>query len=63
MLSLKTGSTKVVHKTGKCLENKIADAATKSKDNKIEKKRTVEEIIIPLEKIDEILNELRQILL
>ena len=63
MLSLKTGPTKVVHETGKCLENKIADAVTKSKDNKIEKKRTVEEIIIPLEKIDEILNELRQILL
>ena len=34
--SLKTASKKVVHKAGEFLGNKIADAVTKSNDNKIE---------------------------
>ena len=58
---------KVVHKIGEFLGNKIADALTKSNDEKIvksgENPRNVEEIIIPLEKIEEILNKLKQVLL
>ena len=48
--ALKTATEQVIHKTGEFLENKIADAVTKSNDNKIvkpdENLRTVEEIII-----------------
>ena len=57
---LKTTSKKVVHKTGEFLGKKIADAVTKSSNNKIVKQEP--EIIIPPEKRDEILNELRQVL-
>ena len=57
---------KVVHKAGEFLGNKIAYAVTKSNDDKIEKPdenpRNVEEIIIPLEKRDKILNKLRKVL-
>ena len=42
---------------GVFLVNKIADAVTKWSDGKIEKQEPVEEIIIPLEKRDEILNK------
>ena len=61
--ALKIASKKVVHKTGKWLGNKIAEAVTKPNDNEIGKQEPVEEIIIPLEKRDEILNKLRQVLL
>ena len=54
--SLKTASKKVVHKTGEFLGNKIADAVTKSKNDKIVKEEPVEEINIPPKKGDEILN-------
>ena len=47
---VKTNSKKVVHKASKFLENKIADAVTKSNDDKTVKKELVEEIIIPPEK-------------
>ena len=47
--SLKTDSKKVVHKAGECLGNKIIDAVTKSKDDKVMKREPVEEIIIPQE--------------
>ena len=63
--SLKTASKKVVYKAGEFLENKTADAGTKSNDDNIEKPdenpRNVEEIIVPLEKKDEILNKLRKV--
>ena len=60
---LKIASQKVVHKANKFLGNKITDAVTKSNDEKIVKNRTnVEEIVIPLEKIDEILNKLSKVL-
>ena len=59
--SLKTVSKKVVHKAGELLRNKIADAVTKANGDKIVKQETIEEIIIPLEKRDEILNKLRQL--
>ena len=49
-------SKKEHHKAGKRLKNKIADAVTKSNDDNIEKKRPVEEIIIPPGKREEILN-------
>ena len=57
--SLKTASNQIVHKLAENLGNKIADEVTKSRDEKIvdEKSRNVEEIIIPLGKRDEILNE------
>ena len=48
--SLKTASEKVVYKASEFL------------DDKIEKQEPAEEIIIPLEKRNEILNDLRQVL-
>ena len=58
--AVKTASTKVVHKAGEFIGNKIADAVTKSNDDKIVKQEPVEEKIIPPEKGDEILNKLRE---
>ena len=60
--SLKTASKKVVHKAGGFLENKTADAVAKSNYDKIVEQESVEEIIIPLEKRDEILDRLKNIL-
>ena len=64
--SLKTASKKVVHKAGEFLGNKTADAVTKLNYDKIVKldknSRWVEEIIIPLEKREEILNKPRKVL-
>ena len=68
--ALKTASKKVFHKaaegTGEVIGNKIADAVTKSNDDKIvnsdENSRNVEEIIITPEKTEKILNKLRQVL-
>ena len=58
--SLKIASKKLVHKTGEFSENRIAEAVTKSNDDEnvkpAENSRTLEEIIIPLEKRDEVLN-------
>ena len=53
----------MVHKAGEFLGNKIADAVTKLNNDKIVKQEPFEEIIITLEKIEEILNELSQVLL
>ena len=55
-------SKKVVHKAGEFIGNKIADAVIKSNDDNIEKQEPVEEIIIPPEKREEILNKLRRAL-
>ena len=41
--------------------NKIADALIKSNDNKIMKQETVEEIVIPPEKREEILSKFRRV--
>ena len=60
--SLKTASKKVVHKAGGFLENKTADAVAKSNYDKIVEQEPVEEIIIPLEKRDEILDRLKNVL-
>ena len=60
--SLKTASKKVVHKTGGFLGNKNTDTVTNLYDDKIGKQEPVEEIIIPPEKREKILNELRQVL-
>ena len=64
--SLKTASKKLVHKAGGFLGNKIAVTVTKSNEDKIvkpdENPINVEEIIIPLEKRDKILNKLRKVL-
>ena len=67
--AVKTASKKVVKKAGESLGNKIADTVTqtsKSNNDKSvkpdENQRNVEEIIIPLEKRDEILNKLRKVL-
>ena len=49
-------SKKVVHKAREFIGNKIAEAVTKSNDDGIEKQEPVEEIIIPPQKSDEILN-------
>ena len=50
---------KVIHKAGESMGNKIADAVTKSNDDKIVKQEPVEEMINPPEKRNEILNKLR----
>ena len=72
--ALKTTPKKLVHKaaeaTGEFIGNKIVDAVAKSYDNKIvkpkrvidENPRNAEEIIIPPEKREEVLNELKQVL-
>ena len=61
--SLKAASKTVVHKEGEFLRNKIAEAVTKSNDDKIVKQEPVEEIIIPLEERNEILHKLRKVML
>ena len=60
---LKTASKKIVHKTRAFLVNKIVNAVTKSNDNKIEKQEPAEEINFPLEKGDEIINDLGEVLI
>ena len=64
--SLKNASKKVVHKEGEFLGNKNADEVTKWTDGKIvnsdENLGNVEEIVIPPEKRDEKLMELRKAL-
>ena len=60
--SLKTAFKNVVHKAGKFIRNKTADEVTKSNNDNIEKQAPVEEIIIPLEQREEILNKLRKVL-
>ena len=59
--SSKTTSKNVVRKTGEFLGKKIADAVTNSYDNKIVKTKPAKEIIVPTEKREEILSELRQV--
>ena len=61
--AIKTAPQKVVLKVAKFIGNKIADAVTKSNDDKIVKQEPVGKIMIPLEKRKEILNELRKVLL
>ena len=55
-------SKKVVHKADEFIGNKIADAVSKSNNDNIEKQEPVEEIIIPPETRDEILNKMRKAL-
>ena len=59
--ALKSSSTKLVHKT-QFIGNKIADEIVKPKPVLDENSRNTEEIIIPPEKREEILNKLRQVL-
>ena len=47
---------------GEYLGNKIADTVTQPNDVNIEKQESVEEIIIPPEKREEILSKLRKVL-
>ena len=66
MKALKTATKKVAHKAaktrGKLIGNKIANKIEKPKPVPDESSRNGEEIIIPLEPREEILNELRQVL-
>ena len=59
--SLKTASKRVADKTSEFLGNKIADTVTNLCNQKIVKTEPFAEIIVPLEKRDEILNKLRQV--
>ena len=59
--SINTASKKVAHEAGEFLRNKTADTVTKSNDDKIQKQEPVEEIIIPLEKREEVLNKLTKL--
>ena len=54
---LKTTFKNVIHIAGEFLGNKIADAVFMSNENKIVKQEPVEEIIVPPEERDEILNK------
>ena len=64
--ALKAASKNVVHKTAKAAEeligNKIDDKIVKPKPVSDENLKDAEEITIPPEKREEILNELRQVL-
>ena len=60
--AVKTASKKVVHKAGEFIGNKTADAVAMTNDDNIEKQEAVEEIIIPPEKRDEILDKLKSII-
>ena len=55
-------SKKVLHKAGENLGDKIVDVLNKSNEDNIEKQEAVEEMIIPPEKKEEILNNLRKVL-
>ena len=59
--SLKTASKRVADKTSEFLGNKIVDTVTNLCNQKIVKTEPFAEIIVPLEKRDEILNKLRQV--
>ena len=60
--SLKTASKKVGHKAGEFMGNKTADTVTKSNDDNIEIQEPVSDTIVPPEKRNEILDELRNVL-
>ena len=60
-LTVKAASKKVVHKTSQFLENKIANAVTKSKENEIVRQEPVEGIVILPQKREEKMIELRQV--
>ena len=64
--ALKTASKKEIHKaaeaTAKFIGNKIADKIVKPKHSIDVNPENVEEIIIPSDEREEILNELRQVL-
>ena len=55
-------SKRVFHKAGEFIGSKIADGVTNSNDDKTVKQEPIEEIIIPPEKTDEILDKLRRVL-
>ena len=55
-------SKKVVNKAGQFIGNTIADAVTKSNDDNIEKQEPFEELIIPPDKRQKILNKMRKVL-
>ena len=60
--AIKNASKKLAQKAGEFLGNKVANAVTNSNDDNIEKEEPFEEIIIPTEITDEILNKLRKVL-
>ena len=60
--TVKTASKKVVYKAGEFIRNKMADKVTKWNNDNIEKKEPAEEIIIPPENRDYILDKLTKLL-
>ena len=60
--AVNTASKKVVQKAGEFIGNKVADAVTKSSDDKIFKQESVEEIMNPPEERVELLSKLRKVL-
>ena len=64
--ALKTTTKKVAHKaaeaTGELIGNKFVNKLVKPKPVPEENSRKVEEVIVPLQQRQEILNELRQVL-
>ena len=55
--AVETASKKKVHKTDEFFGNKSADAVLNSANDKIEKREPLEQIIIPLQERDKILNK------
>ena len=55
-------SKKVLHKADENLGDKVANLLNKSNEDNTEKQEGVEEMIIPPEKKEEILNKLRKVL-
>ena len=60
--AVKTASKKVVYKAGEFLGNKTAGTISKPNNDNIEKQEPVEEITIPQEQREEILNKFREVL-
>ena len=62
VVAVKIAFKNIVPKSGEFIGNKIIDAVTKSSNDKTVKQEPVAKIIMPPEKRDEILNNMRRVL-
>ena len=62
VVTIKTAFKNVVRKSGEFIGNKIIDAVTNSSNDMIVKQEPVAKIIMPPEKRDEILSNMRRVL-
>ena len=61
--AVKIASKKVVHKSGEFLANKFVHEVTESNDDKTEKQKLAEEIIIPPEKKSRNIKQIKKIIM